>query len=66
MAVPVASLDPPTFGAPQALFAPRIEEDTYRQYDVFPDGRSFLLNRSLASGREPISLVLGWTARMQQ
>jgi DNA repair protein RecN (Recombination protein N) len=31
---------------------------------VFPDGRRFLLNRSRIEEREPISVVLGWTARL--
>jgi len=66
MAVPVRSLDPPTFGSPQALFSARIEEDSFRQYDVFPDGRRFILSRTLVEGREPISVVLGWTARMEK
>jgi Tol biopolymer transport system component len=66
MAVPVLSLDPPTFGPPAALFSARLEEASDRQYDVFPDGRRFLLNRSLAEEREPISVVLGWTARLEK
>jgi hypothetical protein len=37
-----------------------------RQYDVFPDGRRFLLNRSLAEARDPVSVVLGWTALPQE
>jgi hypothetical protein len=66
MAVPVRSLDPPSFGTPLALFAARLEEASDRQYDVFPDGRRFLLNRSRALDREPISVVVGWTARLQR
>ncbi len=64
MAVPVRSLDPPSFGSAAALFAARLEEASDRQYDVFPDGRRFLLNRSLVEEREPISVVLGWTAKL--
>jgi hypothetical protein len=33
---------------------------------VFPDGRRFLLNRSLAEARDPVSVVLGWTAMLQE
>jgi hypothetical protein len=66
MAVPVASLDPATFGAPQALFAAPIQETSIRQYDVFPDGRRFILSLPLVEGRDPISVVLGWTARLQK
>jgi Tol biopolymer transport system component len=66
MAVPVLSLDPPTFGPPAALFAARLEEASDRQYDVFPDGRRFVLSRTLAEEREPISVVLGWTARLEK
>ncbi len=64
MAVPVLSSDPPRLGAPVALFGSRLEEATDRQYDVFPDGRRFLLNQSLAEEKEPIAVVLGWTARL--
>ena len=66
MSVPVSSLDPPAFGSPQALFAARLQEDSIRQYDVFPDGRRFILSRPLVEGQEPISVVLGWTARLQK
>jgi Tol biopolymer transport system component len=66
MAVPVRSLDPPSFGTPEALFATRLEETSDRQYDVLPDGRRFILNRSRAEEREPISVVLGWTAKLQK
>ena len=60
------SLDPPSFGTPEALFAARLEDASDRQYDVFPDGRRFLLNRSRVEEREPISIVLGWTAKLQK
>jgi len=66
MAVPVRSLDPPSFAVPEALFAARLEEASDRQYDVFPDGRRFVLNRSVVEEREPISVVLGWTAKLQK
>jgi Tol biopolymer transport system component len=66
MAVPVLSTAPPRLGAPVALFGSGLEEATDRQYDVFPDGRRFLLNRSLAEERAPISIVLGWTARLDK
>ena len=65
MAVPVRSLDPPSFGSAAVLFSARLEEASDRQYDVFPDGQRFLLNRSLVEEREPIAVVLGWTARLQ-
>ena len=65
MAVPVRSLDPPSFDPAAVLFAARLEEASDRQYDVFPDGQRFLLNRSLVEEREPIAVVLGWTARLQ-
>jgi Tol biopolymer transport system component len=64
MAVPVRSLGPPSFGTPEALFTSRLEETSDRQYDVFPDGRRFLLNRRRVEEREPISIVLGWTAKL--
>ena len=66
MAVPVRSLDPLRFAVPEALFPARLEEASDRQYDVFPDGRRFILNRSRVEEREPISVVLGWTAKLQE
>jgi hypothetical protein len=65
MAVLVRSLDPPSFDPPAALFSARLEEASDRQYDVFPDGQRFLLNRSLVEEHEPIAVVLGWTARLE-
>jgi hypothetical protein len=66
MAVPVQSLDPPSFGQPTALFDARLEEAADRQYDVFPDGQRFLLNRSNVEAGEPIVIVLGWTAKLDR
>jgi Tol biopolymer transport system component len=64
MAAPVRSLDPPSFGSPTALFAARLEEAADRQYDAFPDGQKFLLNRSRVQDREPIVVVLGWAEKL--
>jgi Tol biopolymer transport system component len=66
MAVPVFSLDPPTFGSPVALYDARLEEATDRQYDVFADGQRFVLNRSSFEDGEPIVVVLGWKARLEE
>ncbi len=66
MAVPVLSLDPPSFGSPIALFAARLEEASDRQYDVFPDGERFLLNRNSFDDREPIVVVLGWAEKLEK
>ncbi len=65
MAVPVFSLDPPSFGTPTALFDARLEEASDRQYDVFPDGQTFVLNRSTVEDREPIVVVLDWAAKLE-
>ena len=66
MAVPVFSLDPPAFGSPTALFGARLEEATDRQYDVFADGQTFVLNRSRVEDGEPIVVVLGWPEKLEQ
>ncbi len=66
MAVPVFSLDPPTFGSPSALFGARLEEATDRQYDVFADGQKFVLNRSRVEDGEPIVVVLGWPEKLKK
>jgi len=66
MAVPVFSIDPPTFGSPVALFDARLEEATDRQYDVFADGQRFVLNRSRFEDGEAIVVVLDWAAKLEK
>jgi hypothetical protein len=66
MAVPVLSLDPPAFGSPTALFDARLEDAADRQYDVFPGGERFVLNRGNVEGLEPIVVVLDWAARLEK
>ncbi|HVS14948.1 MAG TPA: hypothetical protein VMV46_13545, partial [Thermoanaerobaculia bacterium] len=62
VAVPITAGEPLRPGAPETLFAARLEEATDRQYDVAADGRRFLLNRSLTSDTAPLVVVLDWTA----
>ncbi len=66
MAVPVELGARPTIGAPAALFSALLEEAADTQYDVSPDGQRFLLNRTLIEDRVPVSVVLGWPARLER
>jgi len=65
VAVPIRSFDPLELGAPAPLFDARLEPGADRQFDVTADGRRFLLNRTLATERAPISVVLGWQERLR-
>jgi Tol biopolymer transport system component len=65
MAVPIELGAKPTVGTPEALFQARLEEAADPQYDVTADGERFLLNRTLIEDRVPVSVVLGWPARLE-
>jgi hypothetical protein len=41
-----------------------LEEAADTQYDVTPDGERFVLNRTLIEDRVPVSVVVGWPARL--
>jgi dipeptidyl aminopeptidase/acylaminoacyl peptidase len=66
MAVPIEPGDRPSVGGPVALFPARLEEAADPQYDVTADGERFLLNRTLIEDRVPVSVVLGWPARLER
>jgi len=66
MSVTFASLDPLRPNPPVTLFDARLESAADRQYDVLPDGERFVLNRTLVSSSVPISVVIGWPARLRQ
>lgn len=66
MAVPLELGERPRVGQPVALFDARVEEAADTQYDVTPDGQRFVLNRTLIEDRVPVSVVLGWPARLEQ
>ncbi len=66
MAVPVELGAKPTIGVPEPLFPALLEEAADTQYDVTPDGQRFLLNRTLIEDRVPVSVVLGWPARLER
>jgi Tol biopolymer transport system component len=65
MAVPIELGAKPTVGAPEVLFQARLEEAADPQYDVTADGQRFLLNHTLIEDRVPLSVVLGWPARLE-
>jgi eukaryotic-like serine/threonine-protein kinase len=66
MAVPVELGAQPTIGVPEELFQALLEEAADTQYDVTADGQRFLLNRTLIEDRVPVSIVLGWPARLER
>jgi Tol biopolymer transport system component len=66
MAVPIELGSKPTVGAPEPLFQALLEESADPQYDVTADGERFLLNRTTIEDRVPVSVVLGWPARLQR
>jgi Tol biopolymer transport system component len=66
LAVPVELGTRPTIGVPEPLFQGLLEEAADTQYDVTQDGQRFLLNRTLIEDRVPVSVVLGWPARLER
>jgi Tol biopolymer transport system component/tRNA A-37 threonylcarbamoyl transferase component Bud32 len=62
MAVPVESGD--NFFRPlppKPLFQTRLRPTRFRDYDVTPDGKHFILNITLAdNGNEPITVIVNW------
>jgi serine/threonine-protein kinase len=64
MAVSIELGAKPAVGTPEALFPARLEESADSQYDVTADGQRFLLNRTTIEDRVPVSVVLGWPARL--
>ncbi len=66
VAVPFSSFDPLTPGAPVPLFQAHLEESLDRQWDVSPDGKRFLLNRTLIGDTAPITVVVGWRQRIAE
>jgi eukaryotic-like serine/threonine-protein kinase len=67
MAVDVKADEAFTAGEPKPLFMARHKQSVYRDYDVTPDGRRFLVNvRSGDEAVAPITLVLNWTATLER
>jgi Tol biopolymer transport system component len=69
MAVPVKTGDVFEAGAPMPLFETHIRtEPHFTQYDVSADGQRFLINTMVetVAEREPITLVLDWTATLER
>jgi len=66
VAVSFESLDPLTPGPAVALFTAGLEESIDRQWDISPDGRRFLLNRTIIGDTAPITVVLGWRQRIAE
>jgi Tol biopolymer transport system component len=61
MSVPVKPGSAFAPGAPQPLFETRLRQTVIAQYDVSPDGRSFLMNVVQDEPSVPITLIQNWT-----
>ncbi|MGE5278984.1 MAG: protein kinase domain-containing protein [Acidobacteriota bacterium] len=66
MATPVTSAEPFQTGTPAALFKLVVAESTDPQYDVFPDGKRFLVNQQVSSKEEPINVLVNWIAALKK
>jgi len=66
VAVPFPPGGAPRPGEPEVLFDGRLEDAADRQFDVAADGQRFLLNRRTIGDDVPISVVLGWTERLEE
>jgi hypothetical protein len=75
MAVDVVT-DRPRFDAavPHVLFQTRASSNSgpanpYRQYDVMPDGQSFLINERTPENpqrHDPLTVILNWTSLLHR
>jgi hypothetical protein len=64
MRVPVTSGAAFDSGAPEPLFGAAVRDFIWsRQYDVAPDGQTFLLNRVI-DRRAPLNVLVNWSARV--
>ncbi len=66
MATAVAGTAPFQTGAPEPLFKVAVPESADPQYDVFPDGKRFLVNQQISSKEEPINVLVNWAATLKK
>jgi hypothetical protein len=66
MAAPVTSTASFQTAPPAPLFKLAVSEATDPQYDVFPDGKRFVVNQQISSKEEPINVLVHWTATLKK
>jgi Tol biopolymer transport system component len=64
MAAPVTGVAPFRTAPPVPLFKIVSLESPDTHYDVFPDGKRFLVNQRIASKEEPINVLVNWSATL--
>jgi hypothetical protein len=52
--------------APAPLFKVAVFEAVDPQYDVFPDGKRFLVNQQISTKDEPINVLVNWAAALKR
>jgi eukaryotic-like serine/threonine-protein kinase len=66
IAAPVTGTAPFQTGTPAPLFKVGVPESPDPQYDVFPDGKRFVVNQRISSREEPISVLVNWAAALKK
>ena len=65
MSVPIKPGPSFLSGAPQPLFETHLKQTFIAQYDVSPDGQSFLMNVVQDEPPVPMTLIQNWTKALQ-
>ncbi len=66
MAAPVTGVAPFRTASPVPLFNIASPESTDTYYDVFPDGKRFIVNQRISSKEEPINVLVNWVATLRK
>ncbi len=66
MAAFVTGTSPFQTGTPAPLFKVTVFESTDSQFDVFPDGKRFVVNQLISSKEEPINVLVNWAAALKK
>jgi eukaryotic-like serine/threonine-protein kinase len=66
MAAPVTNTSPFETGPSAPLFKIAVSESPDAQYDVFPDGKRFVVNQRISARDEPINVLVHWPAALKK
>jgi Tol biopolymer transport system component len=66
LAAPVKDATPFQTETPAPLFKIAVSESSDPQYDVFPDGKRFVVNQQISSKEEPINVLVNWAAALKK
>jgi Tol biopolymer transport system component len=66
MAAPVTGTAPFQTGTPVPLFKPALSDTSDFQYDVFADGKRFVVNQQASTKEEPINVLVDWPATLKK